>query len=179
MIRPREFSTREIVKALPKDQRAQFLALDSAERKLLINGSDEEKEHYGWLPPDAARRFSKLPDVERREEAKQGWRARRLERQAPAPAPVKPAAAEPPKPGLADTSARVAESVRDIFELPVSSLERVQSIATNWLQGGETEDGALNRVSHLLMDETSMLPTGAQSPSRMQMMFGAGNTLRG
>ena len=174
--RRREYSTREIVSALPKEQRAQFLALDRAERALLINGTPEEKEHYGWLPGGAAKRYAQLSEAERIAEARDGKRARVLERQAPVAAAAKPV--EVVAPGLCDSSARVAESVRDIFELPEGGIERVQSIAVNWMQRGSSEDEALDRLSELLMDETP-LPAGVPPPSRMQVMFGAGNVLRG
>lgn len=174
--RRREYSTREIVSALPKEQRAQFLALDRAERQLLINGTPEEKEHYGWLPGGAAKRYAQLPEAERVAEAKDGKRARVLERQAPVAPAAQPV--EPVAPGLCASSARVAESVLDIFELPADGVERVQSIAVNWMQRGSSEVEALDRVSELLMDEAP-LPVGAPPPSRMQVMFGAGNVLRG
>lgn len=174
MIRPREFSTREILPALPKEQRAQFLALDPAERRLLINGSDEEKEQYAWLPAGAAKKFAQRPQAERKEEAQEGRRARLLERAAP----VTPAVAEAASPEVGAPAARVAESLRDIFELANEGVQRVQSIAANWLRAGRSEAEALDEVSLMLMDELP-LPAGAPAPSRMQVMFGGGNMLRG
>ncbi len=164
---------RDIVKLLPKEQRAQFLALDPAEQALLINGSDEEKEQYATLSPEAARRYAQRPEAERKEEAKQGWRARRLERQAPAAVQ-----AGAPAVDLGDVPARIVESARDLFELPAEQLERVQALAVNWLRSGAKEDEALDAVSAVLLDEEAPLPACEPPPSRMQVMFGAGNVLR-
>jgi hypothetical protein len=90
VIRPREYTTREILGRLPAEQRAQFLALDPAERRLLLNGTAQEKEEYAARPADAAARYAKLAPADREAEAKEGWRARCVERRHVRPAPVAP-----------------------------------------------------------------------------------------
>jgi len=175
MIGPREFSTKEMVRALPKEVRAQFMRLDKAERQLLINGSEHEKEQYGWLPPDAAKRFAKLPPTERTQEAEAGRRARHLERALP-PAPK--AAPLKLKPKLLETAARVTDSMRDVFELAREGVERVQSMATNFLQTGSDEAQTIDQVSSVLIEEMP-LPMCERGPSRVEVMFGGGNVLRG
>lgn len=188
MIRPREYSTKDILSALPKEVRAEFLELEPAERKLLMNGSEAEKEQYGWLPPGAAKRFAKMSEPERKMEANAGWRARRAPRPptaAPVVSPVPMAAKPAVKPGLeveqldaaavelCETSARVAETARDIFELPKDSFERVQSMAVNYLQTGNDEAQTLDRVAALLIDEVP-LPASEPAPTKVQVMFARG-----
>ena len=185
MIRPREYSTKDILGRLPKEQRAQFLALEPAERKLLLAGTDEEKEQYGWLPGAAAKRFAKLPQTERRAEARAGWTARRVTRKPESESPLKaqlspPAAREAQRPvkDLSVTSARIAETARDIFELHGSSFEQVQSIATNLLVTGSDENEALDRVASMLIGDAP-LPQCEAAPSRMMLAFGGRGFIRG
>ena len=178
----RELSTKDIVGCLPKEVRAQFLALAPAERKLLIAGDETERELYASLPAGAAKAFAALPVPERKEEAKAGWRAKRLERKAPAAAVVASAsgAARNEKKAfdVFEASARVAGAVLSIFELPRSALERVQSMAVNLMQGGCDESSTIDRLAGLLLNEVPV--QGEEAPiSRVRAMFSAGNTLRG
>src|SRR3954466_11692382 len=113
MLRRREFRTKEMLSSLPKALRSRFLSLDASERQLLMNGSPEEREQYGWLPAAAAKKISKLSDPERPADATGGGGRPRLERKPPS-APVAAVRPEGWQPAdarhtaeLFETSARV------------------------------------------------------------------------
>jgi hypothetical protein len=70
----------QILKALPQELRPVFLAMDPAERDMLLSSTLAERELYASLPPKAQTAYAKQPGARRREQAEDARKAARFSR---------------------------------------------------------------------------------------------------